>query len=198
MYAKKASGKKIAAVLLAVVLLIGGTIGGTLAWLSAQTNEVTNTFTVGKITITLTETTGENYKIVPGGTEAKDPKITVQSGSEKCYVYALVTNNVKLEDGTVGANPNIDSTQWEPIKTSGNKTLYRYIGQNATNSIVDATSNNVECPVFTQVSYDSAITESNITGFDGKTIVIDAFAHQSDNTTYTVADAAAIAHFGLV
>lgn len=197
MYAKKNSTKKIAAVLLAVVLLVGCTIGGTLAWLSAQTNEVTNTFTVGKITITLAETTGESYKIVPGSTEDKDPKITVAQGSEKCYVYALVTNNVKLTDGTVGAQTNIDTTQWEAIKTSDNKTLYRYIGTNATNSIVNASSAAVECPVFTQVTYADTITEGTITQLDGKTIVIDAFAHQSDNTTQAVADAAAIAHFEL-
>lgn len=197
MYAKKSGIKKIAVLLLAVVLLIGGTIGGTLAWLSAQTNEITNTFTVGKITITLAETTGENYKIVPGGTEAKDPKITVEKGSEKCYVYALITNDVKLTDGTVGAEPNIDSTKWEQIKVSGNKTLYRYIGTNASNNIVDATSAAVECPVFTQVKYDDGITETTITQLDGKTIVIDAFAHQSDNTDQATADAAAIAHFQL-
>lgn len=207
MYAKKRSSKKVAAMLLAVVLLIGVGVGGTLAWLSAQTNEVANTFTVGKIEITLTETFNAKSvdtlsandkwvgKIVPGGTEAKDPKITVKKDSEKCYVYALVENNMKINDVFV-VIPNIITTEWEVIGTDGNKTLYRYIGTKAdANNIVDATSANVECGVFTQVTYVDNITETTITQLDGKTIVIDAFAHQSDNIDKDTADAAARAHF---
>ena len=201
MYAKKASGKKIAAVLLAVVLLIGGTIGGTLAWLSAQTDAVTNTFTVGDINITLSETirsettgsetTGNTYKIVPGGTDDKDPKITVKEGSEKCYVYALVTNTVKVK-GAVVATPNIDTTTWYVVATSGDKTLYRYY------QVVDASENAVVCPVFSVVAYSDSIEKSDIDTLKNTTIVIDAYAHQSENITdVAVADEAAKAHFQL-
>ncbi len=210
MYAKKTSAKKIAVLLLAVVLLIGGTVGGTLAWLSAQTNEVTNTFAVGKIEITLTETfnaksddtltTNDKWvgKIVPGGTEAKDPTVTVKAGSEKCYVYALVENNMKI-DGVVVVTPNISANEWEAIGTNGNETLYRYIGTNAdANNVVNAASADVKCEVFTQVTYNGdKIDETNITALAANTIIVDAYAHQAENTTQAVANAEAIKHFGV-
>ena len=69
---------KALALVLVVVLLFGGALGGTLAWLTAKTDTVTNTFTVGDINIDLTETTTD-YKLVPGNTIAKDPTVTVKS-----------------------------------------------------------------------------------------------------------------------
>lgn len=74
---------------MAVVLLIGCVAGGTLAWLKTETTPVVNTFTVGDINITLVETTKE-YKMVPGNKIAKDPKATVVSGSENCYLFVKV------------------------------------------------------------------------------------------------------------
>ena len=64
--------KKTLALVLALTLLVAGVVGGTLAWLTDQTAEVKNTFTVGDINIGLTETTTD-YKMVPGNTIAKDP-----------------------------------------------------------------------------------------------------------------------------
>lgn len=201
MNAKKSVSIKVVALLMAAVLLIGGAVGGTLAWLAAEADAVTNTFTAGNITITLTETFNTKSegaadndewvgKIVPGGKEAKDPKITVQKGSEKCYVYALVENNMKIGNDVV-VTPNISTTDWEEVATEGNKTLYRY------KEAVDASSAAFECQVFTEVTYDGTkITEDNIDDLANNTIAVDAFAHQSENTTQTVADEAAKAHFG--
>lgn len=85
--------------LLALVLVIGCVAGGTVAWLVAKTDTVTNTFTYGKIDITLTETTGTNYKIIPGTNIEKNPKVTVTAGSEACWLF------VKVEQtGTFVAN----------------------------------------------------------------------------------------------
>lgn len=89
-------------VAMAVVLLIGCVAGGTLAWLTSTTPEVTNTFTTSDITITLTETptrpnTEEhNYKMIPGWTITKDPKVTVKAGSEKCFVFVKVTESTNF------------------------------------------------------------------------------------------------------
>ena len=76
--------------LLALVLVIGCVAGGTVAWLVAKTETVTNTFTYGKINITLAETTGTNYKIIPGTDIPKDPKVTVKGGSEACWLFVKV------------------------------------------------------------------------------------------------------------
>ena len=77
------------ALVLALVLVIGCVAGGTLAWLNAKTEEVKNTFSTSDIGVTLGETTN-TYKMVPGWTIAKDPKATVTSGSEVCYLFVKV------------------------------------------------------------------------------------------------------------
>jgi len=76
---------------LCAVLLVVATVMGTLAYLTAKTDTITNTFTVGNITVELAETTGNNYKMVPGHTIEKDPKAKVVAGSEECFLF------VKLE-----------------------------------------------------------------------------------------------------
>lgn len=84
--------KKSLALLLAIALVVVGAVAGTVAWLTAQTTAVKNTFTTSDIKIELTETTGESYKMIPGCTIEKDPKVTVKTGSEACYLF------VKLEE----------------------------------------------------------------------------------------------------
>lgn len=76
--------------LLALVLVIGCVAGGTVAWLVAKTDPVVNTFTYGDINIELAETTGPNYKIIPGKDIPKDPKVTVTAGSEACWLFVKV------------------------------------------------------------------------------------------------------------
>ena len=85
--------------MLALVLVIGCAVGGTVAWLVSSTNAVVNTFTYGDINITLGETTGADYKIIPGVNIDKDPKVTVKKDSEACWLF------VKVEEaGTFVAN----------------------------------------------------------------------------------------------
>lgn len=89
--------KKTLALVLALTLLVAGVVGGTLAWLTDQTAEVKNTFTVGDINIGLTETTAD-YKMVPGNTIAKDPTVTVKANSEACWLFVQVTESTDLKD----------------------------------------------------------------------------------------------------
>ncbi len=81
---------KTVAILLALVLAIGCAVGGTLAWLISKTEPVVNTFTYGDINIDLAETTGTDYKIIPGVNISKDPKVTVTAGSEACWLFVKV------------------------------------------------------------------------------------------------------------
>lgn len=181
---KRHSSKKALAMLLSLVLVIGCVVGGTLAWLVDSSETVTNTFSVGDINITLSETTGTSYKILPGGTSAKDPTLKIQQGSEKCWVYVLVDNTVVL-NGEVVATPNIDKSDWSVVETNGTKTLYRY------KAVVDASSVEQPLPVFTTVAYADTITKDNIDTLKDTKIVITGYAHQSENTTQAVADEAA-------
>lgn len=89
------------------LLLVAASVFGTMAYLTS-TDKVTNTFTVGKVKITLDEAkvgtdgkalTGSDaarvqtnsYKLMPGHTYTKDPTVTVEAGSEASYVRQMVT-----------------------------------------------------------------------------------------------------------
>ena len=180
----------ITAVALTLVLCLA--VGGTLAYLVATSDPVTNTFTVGDIKIDLAETKEGPFKVVPGATDAKDPSVTVESGSEKCYVYVKITNDLVIGNDTV-ATYNIGS-EWVLVGTSGNAKLYRY------GEVVDAATADVKKPVFTTVTYDGEkITKANIETLKNKTIVLQAYAHQSENITgVSVADTAANTWAGTV
>lgn len=88
--------KKAIALVVALVLALCCVVGGTFAWLIAETGAVKNTFTYGDINITLTETTGSEYKMVPGNDISKDPTVTVKAGSEACWLFVEI-----VEGGSV-------------------------------------------------------------------------------------------------
>ena len=79
--------KKGLALVLALALMVVSAVAGTLAWLTATSTTVTNTFTTSNITVKLKETTGEQYKMIPGYELKKDPKAWVVSGSEDCFLF---------------------------------------------------------------------------------------------------------------
>ncbi len=93
--------KKMILILASAVLVLAIGVGGTLAYLTAQST-VTNTFSIGNVALTLEET-GATFSdgvgskayanVVPGQTVTKDPKVTVTSGSEDCYLFVEVVKN---------------------------------------------------------------------------------------------------------
>ena len=101
------SKKKIISLCL-VVCLLATAIGGTLAYFTDTDNQVKNTFTVGNVSIDLTETnkingvdvTGNAFeKVMPGTVITKTPVVTNNS-SEAAYVRVVVrvTNQEELYD----------------------------------------------------------------------------------------------------
>ena len=121
------------------ILIIGSL--GTLAYLT-DTAGVTNTFTVGKVDINLTEAkvgedgkalTGEaaervltnEYKLIPGAEYDKDPTMTIVKDSEEAYVRMIVNvHNAKevqavidnqkngLTAGFISMLGELDTTNW--------------------------------------------------------------------------------------
>lgn len=128
--------KKTLALLLALVLVFGAAVGGTIAYLTDTTGPIANTFTVGKVDITLTETfntdtdgdrTNDAWKaqLIPGTTYAKDPVVTVTNDSEDCWLfvkfeeknspatYLNYTSNLTTANGwTQGDGTNIPTNVW--------------------------------------------------------------------------------------
>ncbi len=98
---------KVLILALAAILLVVTTVFATVAFLTSQ-DAVTNTFTVGKVKITLDETDVDSYgakdsenrvkenayKLIPGHEYIKDPTVHVAAESEKSYVFVVVTNGV--------------------------------------------------------------------------------------------------------
>lgn len=125
--------KRTMALLAAVLLIVGGVIGGTLAWLTAKTTPVVNTFTTSDINIELTEDEGikNNYKfkMVPGYEITKDPKVTVNGGSEDCFLF------VKLEgknDFDSYLSYTVDSSIWTAL-TGVPGVYYKTVDASTTN-----------------------------------------------------------------
>lgn len=101
-FEKKSSfvfNKKMLALLLALVLVVGGMVGGTLAWLVDSSDKVTNTFTTSDIGVKLEENKND-FKMTPGWTIAKDPKVTVKAGSVDCWLFVKVEKQGSVTVGT--------------------------------------------------------------------------------------------------
>lgn len=76
------------AVSLAAVMLVGG---GTFAYLKGETDPITNSFRTNQVQVSLEETTGNEYNIIPGTTQRKDPKVTVNNTVD-AYVFVEITD----------------------------------------------------------------------------------------------------------
>ena len=112
-------------------LAIAGVLGiaalvlsaGTLAYFTDHTKTITNTFTVGKVDISLTEPEEDNWKtdengkpkmvVMPGGSYAKTPTITVEEGSEKAWVFAGIklSNAEEFKASVVASNNLADASE---------------------------------------------------------------------------------------
>lgn len=119
-----------AAIILAIALLFGGTY----AYLQATSDEVTNIFATNQVSVDLTETgtdeNGENqYNIVPGTGETKDPTVTLTT-SVDAYVFVEITDATVLDDGTKLVDWAIDEgegwTLYDTTTDEGGNTVYIY------------------------------------------------------------------------
>lgn len=169
--------KKTLALVLALTLLVVGVVGGTLAWLTDQTAEVKNTFTVGDINIGLTETTTD-YKMVPGNTIAKDPSVTVKANSEACWLFVKVTESTDLKDFITyaiaegwTALPGVDGVYYREVPTSAADQTFSVLADDAVTVKSDVTRTMLE----------TAKT-------DAPTLTFKAYAIQRDH--FATADAA--------
>ena len=149
--------------LLCAALLVGATVMGTLAYLKSTTETITNTFTVGNVTITLAETTGTEYHLVPGNTIKKDPTITVGATSEDCYLF------VKVENELDGAGTITWAEGWTQVGTSN---VWRY---------KEAVKAGAQVPVFTNFVVDEELDNTALAAYADKTIKVTGYAIQSAN-----------------
>lgn len=175
--------KKKVLLIVAVVLVLCCAIGGTLAWLTAKSDVVTNTFTPSNIKIELKETTGAQYKMVPGYTIEKDPAAKVLAGSEECWLFVKIEKSGNFDQYLTYEPAN----GWEPVAEETNV----YARKVTTAEIGTAYSvllNN-------QVTVKSDVTEAMMEGLNTAnypTLTITAYASQlykSAGVEFTAAEA---------
>ena len=130
--------KKCLSLVLALTLLVAGVVAGTVAWLTAKSDVVTNTFTTSDIKVELKETTGKTYKMIPGYTISKDPKATVLSGSEECYLFVKLEKSTNFDtyleyliaDGWTKLDGVTDTVYYREVKTANIGTAYSVLKDN--------------------------------------------------------------------
>lgn len=173
---------------LCAVLLVVTTVFVTMAFLT-DTDKVTNTFTVGRVDISLDEAPvdeygdvvqgkrvqANKYKLIPGHEYAKDPTIHVEEGSEDCWLFVKVQNGLLNAEA---ADDNIDSQMAERGWTlvSGTTDIYSY------KETVSAKENVV---VFERFTIGGTV---DVADYEDAEIVITAYAIQADGFN-TAADA---------
>lgn len=183
--------KKSIAVVLALVLLVCCAVGGVLAWLTATSGPVVNTFTVGNVNIDLTETK-DDFKMVPGNTIDKDPKVTVVGGSEDCWLFVKVDESTEPQLSKYIAY-TVDESKW----TKGDGTN---IPKNVYYLAVSASESNQDFYVLTgnQVTVQDTVTKTMMDSISGEnapkpTLTFTAYACQKAN--FDTAAAAWTANF---
>ena len=176
--------RKVLPVLALVLVVAVASVGGTLAWLKVATDPVTNTFTVGNINIDLTETTGNNYKIIPGVDIAKDPKVTVKANSEACWLFVKVEEaNWPNDMETIGD----ETTGTERVRKVNYALDTDWLGVPGTNNVfyreVSATTTNTDFAVLkdNEVTVSSSLTKAEANAISGTpTLTFTAYAIQKD------------------
>lgn len=177
--------KKGLALVLALTLLVVGVVAGTLAWLTAKSDTVTNTFTTSDIKVKLEETTGTNYKMIPGYAISKDPTATVLAGSEECYLFVKLEKSgdfdqfltYTMAEGWQELN-GVNGVYYREVKTTDMDTPYSVLKNN-------------------QVTVKDSVTKEQMNALDAEgavkpTLKITAYASQlykNATTEFPVAEA---------
>lgn len=181
---------------LCAVLLVAASVLGTMAYLTSQA-EVTNTFTVGSVSITLDEapvdangkeTTGgrvteNSYKLMPGHEYDKDPTILVAQNSEDCWLFVQITDEIAAIQDAKTIATQLTENGWTLVE--GTTNVYAH------NAIAKAGSNVV---VFESFKIKGEVESDALAAYAGKTIKVIAYAVQADGfDTATAAWTAAFA-----
>lgn len=186
---------------LCAVLLVAASVLGTMAYLTSTTGPVTNTFSIGKIDITLDEAPvnvdGEvidgarrmenQYKLVPGHTYIKDPTVHVTNlNSEDSYIFVKVVNGIAAYEADTKIAAQIVAKGWTALNGVDNVYYREYNKDSADKDFVVFDNFTIAQDAETIDGWATA-TSANIT--------ITAYAIQKDANLDTAAKAWAAAKF---
>ena len=190
--------KKILSVCLVVCLLATAIIGTTLAYFTDKTEVVTNTFTSGKVVITLDEApvdsdgqatagargTGNSYKLYPGKEYDKDPTVHIGADSEDCYVFVKVENGLSGLEVAAGAGDTIaeqmTANGWKAVEGVANVYVYAKDGVPAVVSYNAEPGANNDLVVFENFTITESATADTLGNAKNASITITAYAIQAE------------------
>ena len=196
--------KKTIAIVALVVLVAVASVLGTLAYLTS-TDTVKNTFTVGKVNITLDEAEVDmngvavtpakrvkknEYKLMPGHTYTKDPMVTVLAGSEPSYIKMTVTfskaNELDAIFAPTGADltsifKGYDSANWiakgNTKDAAANTRTYEFWYKETVGA---PTADVALDALFDSITIPGEITQAQLETIKDMTITVTAYAIQAD------------------
>ena len=174
--------------LVAVVSVMGAlAIGGTLAWLTSTPDEVVNTFNISTVGGNIDEDdntsdddedrTQENeYDMVPGKSEMKDPTVHMNAKETTIPVYVVIEVEEEIKAGlnfadyieynvdadAKGVWKQIDRTDYEPVTPSTYKAGVYYCEY-------DPTSGDVDLDILEHIDLGGGVFDQGITYADGIT-----------------------------
>lgn len=148
---QKKTGTKTLALLFCAVLIAAVSVFTTVAFLK-DSDSVKNTFTVGKVAITLDEAKVDeygravdgasrvkdnSYKLIPGHEYKKDPTVHFAAGSEASYLFVRVDDGIaQIEAGTtIEAQilekgwqelADVDGVYWKQVQANTGTTAVDY------------------------------------------------------------------------
>lgn len=196
--------KKLVAVGLILIVMAMLTVSPTISWLSSKSDTVVNTFAGGAISIRLDEAlvgtdgkaikgdeakrvTSNSYKYMAGATLDKDPTPTVLKGSEECYVFLCVENEL-----TEMFTMNYATESWLKVAEKDGKAVYAY------STKIDALESDEDIklePIFTTVTVSKDLTAEEISKLGERKLSVTAYAVQTDSVSSKDAIDSAIAEF---
>ena len=192
------TAKKAMLLTVCALVLVAATVMGTLAYLTSA-DEVVNTFTVGKIAITLDEAPTDRYgkladgerckaneyKLIPGHKYLKDPTIHVAPDSEECYLFVTVENGIQaLEAADTTIATQMKALGWSAMDDYPNVYTYKTVVTPATASNVgDLDAGNFV--VFQNFTIGTDVEAEDMIGdnldYSRANVTVKAYAVQTDS-----------------
>ena len=185
------------------LLLVVGSIAGTVAYLTSQSEAVKNTFTVGKISITLDEKDTDNstsdkdrdilntYHLLPGETYEKDPTVHVAANSEDAWLFVKVENSLaNIEDANNTIASQINDKGWTTVISTSESvvngvktvtTVYAY------KEIVTKSNEIQDKVVFEKIVIASGVMNSVLDAHADANVTVTAYAVQASADFSTAA-----------
>lgn len=183
---QKKTRTKTLALLFCAVLIAAVSVFTTVAFLK-DSDSVKNTFTVGKVAITLDEAKvdgygtavdgasrvkGNSYKLIPGHEYKKDPTVHFAAGSEASYLFVRVEDGItQIEAGTTIA-AQILANGWTKLADVGG-VYWKQVQANTGTAAVDY-------PVFGSFTLKG---EADVSRYANAKITVTAYAIQADGFT---------------